>query len=482
MHAGALRRSALLAVIGALSIAGIASADAIKADGDVIDPGPPLTTVPWGDVSPGAIITIPIGFELTCAGTSHPDAGQTITMTKSISSPAPGGDIISVTPGEIAPIPDTWPDDGTACPTPTPKWSDGDFSIVTLRAPTAPNVGYTYTIAYAPSIAPEGADDVNAIKGSAPTITIRLNVVASGPVNVPPVLTLPGDKTVEGNTTGGWIAAYSDVSATDAEDDPDPTPTCSPAPGTVLGVDTTTKVTCSVTDRGGKTVTGSFLVTVDDTTPPSLVGLPDDMHLVTSDPTGTTLTYDPPTATDIVDGARTVGCSPPSGEHVGLGSTTVTCTATDKSGNPASATFTVDVTYVAPPHVAAVTWFEPIGADTTTFMANRGRTIPVKADLWIDGARRTSGDAELRLVPCEGGAAMHLPLAFSGDRWGAKLDTSMLTGDCYTVDAWIDGLDAGSFRLDLRGGESAAASRNKGTTAITGKDHPPKDHQNSGRR
>jgi HYR domain/Domain of unknown function (DUF3416) len=481
MHAGALRRSAVLAVIGALSITGIASADAIKADGDVIDPGPPLTTVPWGDVSPGAVITIPIGFELTCAGTSHPDAGQTISMAKSISSPAPGGDIISVTPGEIAPIPDWWPDDGTTCPTPTPKWSDGDFSIVTLRAPTAPNVGYTYTIAYAPSIAPVGADDVNAIKGSAPTITIRLNVVAGGPVNAAPVLTLPGDQTVEGNTTGGWVAAYSGVSATDAEDDPDPTPTCSPGPGTVLGLVTTT-VSCSVTDSGGRTTSGSFHVTVVDTTAPSLAGVPRDMHLVTTDPSGTTVTYATPSATDVVDAAPTVVCDLASGAHVGLGPTTVTCTATDARGNHASAAFTVDVTYVAPAHVAAVTWFEPIGADTTTFSANRGRTIPVKADLWIDGARRTRGDAELRLVPCDGGATMHLPLAFSGDRWGAKLDTSMLTGDCYTVDAWIDGLDAGSFRLDLRGGESAAASRNKGTAAITGKDHPPKDHQNGGRR
>jgi hypothetical protein len=48
-------------------------------------------------------------------------------------------------------------------------------------------------------------------------------------------------------------------------------------------------------------------------------------------------------------------------------------------------------------------------------------------------------------------------MTFSGGRWNAALDTSMLPGACYTVTASIDGLAAGSFRLDL--GADVATTR-----------------------
>jgi hypothetical protein len=37
------------------------------------------------------------------------------------------------------------------------------------------------------------------------------------------------------------------------------------------------------------------------------------------------------------------------------------------------------------------------------------------------------------------------------------VDTGSLPGTCHTVTALIDGLTAGSFTLDLRGGEAAKA-------------------------
>ena len=45
--------------------------------------------------------------------------------------------------------------------------------------------------------------------------------------------------TVAADGTDGWTASYV-VSATDAEDDPDPVPTCAPAVGDVLPIGTTT--------------------------------------------------------------------------------------------------------------------------------------------------------------------------------------------------------------------------------------------------
>jgi HYR domain-containing protein len=451
MHPAVLRRSAVLAIVTTLVVAGVASADAVRADGDVIAPGA-QTTIDLGDVAPGAIVTIPVGFELTCAGTSHPDRGQTITMSLLVASPAPGGAVISVVPGEIAPIPDSWVADGATCPDPSPRWSDGAFSIVTLRAPTVPSVDYVYTIGYARAIAPAGNDDANAVRGAAPTVTIHLDVVT----NSAPVLTLPGDQTVEGDTTGGWSVAYPGVIATDAEDDPDPTPTCSPAPGTLLGLGLTT-VSCSVTDSGGRSANGTFAVTVVDTTSPVLSAMPDDLAVVTGDPAGITLTYAQPSASDLVDATPSVACAPSSGSQFGPGSTTVVCTATDDSGNSSTASFVVNVTFV-PTHVAAVVWREPVGPGTTIFTATHGRTIPVKAELSVDGQTRSEGTAELRVAQCDGGGGLIMPMTYHGGRWTAPLDTSSLTGPCHVVSAWIDGLEAGSFRLELRDDEGASTN------------------------
>ncbi len=131
-------------------------------------------------------------------------------------------------------------------------------------------------------------------------------------VNAPPTLTLPtvaSGGAVEANTTGGWTADWAGLGATDAEDATAPTPTCSPAAGTVLPLGTTS-VTCSVADRGGLPASATFDVTVVDTTDPILTGLPASQNLTTADPTGTTLTYSAPAATDVADAAPTVGCLP----------------------------------------------------------------------------------------------------------------------------------------------------------------------------
>ncbi len=289
------------------------------------------------------------------------------------------------------------------------------------------------------------------------------------PPDAPPTLTVPASLTKEGNTTGGWIADWSGVSATDPEDDPDPTPTCTPAAGAVVPLGTT-EVTCSVTDSAGASETKSFNVTVEDTTAPAL-DVPGDISVSTSDPTGRAVTFADPSATDVVDPSPDVRCSHASGDHFDVGTTHVTCTATDDSGNPKTASFDVIVVFEAPPptepppptHAASATWLEPVAGGGTTFEAHRGRTLPVKVRLFVDGDERTSGDAGLALTPCGGGTAMGLDLDWSGGRWNHSLDTSMLSGDCYDVRATIDDLSAGSFRLILRGDETAKASTKPAT-------------------
>jgi hypothetical protein len=53
------------------------------------------------------------------------------------------------------------------------------------------------------------------------------------PANEPPTLSLPSNQTAEATSAAGAVVSYT-ASATDAEDDPDPTPNCSPASGSTF--------------------------------------------------------------------------------------------------------------------------------------------------------------------------------------------------------------------------------------------------------
>jgi hypothetical protein len=331
---------------------------------------------------------------------------------------------------------------------------------VTLRAPTTAGV-HTYTIAWDRSLAPAGSNDANAFSRTMTSVNFTLRVIA----NAAPTLTVPASFTVEGDTTGGWTADGSGVSATDPEDAPDPTPTCDPAAGAVLPLGTT-HVTCTVTDSAGASDSDTFDVTVVDTSAPTLSGVPAAISVTTSDPAGRAVTFAVPSASDVVDASPSVSCGPASGDRFALGTTTVTCTATDASGNSRSASFAVTVDFVAP-HAASATWLEPVAGSGTTFEANRGRTLPIKVRLFVDGHERTSGTAMLSLSPCGGATASSLALEWSGGRWNHSLDTSMLHGACYDVAATIDGLAAGSFRLLFRG-EEATTSKPATKPATTG--------------
>jgi HYR domain len=78
-----------------------------------------------------------------------------------------------------------------------------------------------------------------------------------------------------------------------------------------------------------------------DATPP-LVTVPTDLTSEATGPGGAVVSY-AASATDDVDGPVPVTCSPPSGSTFPIGTTTVSCTATDSSSNSASASFTIHV-------------------------------------------------------------------------------------------------------------------------------------------
>lgn len=78
-----------------------------------------------------------------------------------------------------------------------------------------------------------------------------------------------------------------------------------------------------------------------------LTGVPGNISVAATGPSGAVVTYTPPTATDEGGGtpSATVMCSPASGSTFPIGTTTVTCTATDgdDTNSPVTASFTVTV-------------------------------------------------------------------------------------------------------------------------------------------
>lgn len=86
----------------------------------------------------------------------------------------------------------------------------------------------------------------------------------------------------------------------------------------------------------------TFTVTVEDTTPPVLT-LPAGITTGATGPTGAAVTFSAG-ATDLVDGAVSVTCTYASGDTFPIGTTTVTCSATDSARNTATGAFKVTVT------------------------------------------------------------------------------------------------------------------------------------------
>jgi len=88
-----------------------------------------------------------------------------------------------------------------------------------------------------------------------------------------------------------------------------------------------------------------------DTTPP-VIEVPSTMTLEAEGPAGSVVSYTV-TALDDTDGPLTPTCMPPSGSTFPLGSTTVSCSATDSAGNSGEASFEISVVDTTLPVITA---------------------------------------------------------------------------------------------------------------------------------
>jgi hypothetical protein len=166
-------------------------------------------------------------------------------------------------------------------------------------------------------------------------------VTVSATDTTPPTVTCPGNITT---TTAAKqctaVVSYTTPTGSDNCTLPANSVVCSPPSGSVFNKGTTT-VTCTVTDASGLTGSCTFTVTVNDNQNPTLTCPPNQTVNVVSAPA--MVTYPAPTASDNCPGVGTPICTPASGSMFATGTTTVNCSVTDASGNPASCSFTVTV-------------------------------------------------------------------------------------------------------------------------------------------
>ena len=168
-----------------------------------------------------------------------------------------------------------------------------------------------------------------------------------------------------------------------------------------------------------ESIWATIRVTVDetlDTTPPT-VFVPANATVGATAPAGATFVFSA-WATDSVDGFVPVSCIPPSGSTFPIGTTTVTCRASDAHGNTGSASFTVTVKTVpaagtalpaAPAQSLSLTFSPtdaanspPATASVTVTVLNAPVTIGTQIAGTFNDATGHSGQSHLVYAPNAG--------------------------------------------------------------------------------
>lgn len=222
----------------------------------------------------------------------------------------------------------------------------------------------------------------------------RVSGVVDTDDTVAPVLVLPDDVVVDATGADGAFVQYS-AGGIFHGPGPWPIPSCTPPSGGTFPVGTTT-VTCTATNpTSGASSTGTFTVTVVAPNQPPALQLPGDLTVAATSSAGAAVQYTV-TATD--DGAAepTVSCAPVSGTTFVVGTTTVTCTATDDEGLTDTGSFTVTVTPAAPTYLerlgTSITEGRKIRADIRRLLAAKHAAA---TDAFADG-RKAAGCRVLR--------------------------------------------------------------------------------------
>jgi HYR domain/FG-GAP-like repeat len=277
----------------------------------------------------------PIVLRWTISNPPCPDLFAEVTITiKQPPTTATVGPNQSIPPGgTTAPLDGNTPSSGTGLWTIATPGFTGTFNPnASTPSATWTNTGGTgqvklrWTISNSPCT--DSFAEVTVQVGGAPTIN------CPGPIAV--------------NAAQGQCSASVSFNVT-AGGSPQPTVVCKvgntviTSPGTFnVGAST---INCTASNGTSPDASCSFTVTVNDTQPPA-INCPANVSATAAAScplaTGQVVGYKPPQATDNC-AVQSVVCNPPSGSTFPVGSTTVTCTATDTSNNVAQCSFTLTV-------------------------------------------------------------------------------------------------------------------------------------------
>jgi HYR domain-containing protein/Big-like domain-containing protein len=424
-----LKRAAVLAVGGVFLFAAVAFADSLLVDGDGSAPiGPNFLNM--GQVCSTGTKTKPAAVAIQA--TNHPAGvdvfapGSTVTFSPTDSAPS-----LSGTSGSLV-VPADWVTAANGTMTPEA------IVQVTMRGGTIGAQASDW-MAYT-------AVGRN-LAGEPLSRTTWLNVRAAYIFcadTTPPALQLPADITVEATSAAGALVTFT---ATASDTNPlQPTVACAPASGTTFPIGATT-VRCSATDAAGNTASGSFRVTVADTTAP-LLSLPSDINVAAGGASGAIVTF-AASATDLSPSSPVVTCTPASGSAFPVGTTTVSCAATDAAGNTANGSFRVSVVDgVSPTVTVSISPATPSGAHGW-YSAPITITVTAADNVGVSSVRyNLDGTSATYSGPFTVGDGMHTVSATAADT----------SGNSTTSGAVSFNVDTTAPTVTLGGGPSLAAT------------------------
>lgn len=182
-----------------------------------------------------------------------------------------------------------------------------------------------------------------------------------------------------------------------------------------------------------------------DNTPP-VVSVPGGFTTVAASADGAVVDYEA-TATDDTDGDITPSCAPASGELFPIGTSTVTCTATDAAGNTGTDSFNINVQYAFGGFLA------PLREGGTY---NLGRTLPVKFQLFFaDGSPVTTAKATLQVQMLSNTEPGGDPVDIESTSAADSGNTFRLSEDGYIFNLSTDNLSAGVYRISVDLGDDS---------------------------
>jgi large repetitive protein len=264
----------------------------------VRQPGSPVLALPGNitvasDGPSGTVVTFDASalddvdgaLEVTCtppSGSTFPNGVTTVTCSATDSDNHTTTGSFTVTVGDNVPPVVTVP------PSILAEATGPGGAVVTFSASAVDNIDGSVPVTCSPtsnSLFPIGVTTVTctAQDSSGNVGMASFNVTVQD--TTPPTLHLPGPITATADAACTAVVTYT-ATATDVVDGTDSV-TCTPASGSTFTLGTTT-VNCSSTDAHGNTALGSFTVTVNDTTPPTIQSVtatpnnlwPDDHRMV----------------------------------------------------------------------------------------------------------------------------------------------------------------------------------------------------------